>query len=153
MQNWLIASGLATVLSLAVGAASQAAETNIEMQAIGKSGPGAAVGTAQLVDDPKGLLVHLDLNDLPPGPNRLYAYDSATCKLSYDDLISSQLALLNVDITEDGAEPLKATVTLPGMTLEDVLGQALIIDRGDVLSAKQSGGSAGSTKVACGMVR
>lgn len=153
MRNWLLASGLATVLSLAAGSALQAAEANVEMQAIGQNGPGATVGKAHMIDDPKGLLIHLDLKDLPPGPNRLYSYDADDCKLSQDDLIGSQLALLNVNISEDGAEPLKATVTLPGMTLDDVMGQALIVDRGGILAAKQPGGSSGSMSVACGMVR
>ncbi len=153
MRNRLLATGLATVLSLVAGTALQAAEANIEMQAIGKNGLGAMVGKVRAVDDPKGLVMHLDLDNLPPGPNRFYAIDSATCKLSQDDLIDSQLALLNVDISEDGAEPLKTTVTLPGLTVDDILGQALIIDRGGLLAAKQPGGSTGSMSVACGLVR
>jgi Cu/Zn superoxide dismutase len=133
------AATVAAVFWLGAAAAATAAETSIQMQAIRDKGPGPAIGpvigpvigTVHAVETAEGLVLQLDLADLPPGPNRLFLYDAGDCSVPRGELLSSApLAVVNVDITEDGAEPLKQAVMVSGASLAELSHQALVIHRG-----------------------
>lgn len=143
----------AAVLWLGGAAAAMAADSTIEMQAIRDKGPGPAIGTVHAMDTADGLVLQLDLADLPPGPNRLYLHDAGDCSLPRGELLSSPpLAVVNVEITEDGAEPLKKTLLVPDASLAAMSHKALVIYRGGQtadLGPEQTGLR---RLVACGVV-
>ncbi len=150
----LCTAALAGALCLGGALTASAAESVIEMQAIRDKGPGPVIGTVHAADAGDGLVLEFDLSDLPPGPNRLYLHDAGDCALPRGELLSSApLAVVNVDINEDGAEPLKKTVVVPGTTLAEMSQKALVIYRGGQsadLGPEQTGLK---RLVACGIVR
>jgi Cu-Zn family superoxide dismutase len=131
MHTCLRAATVAAVFWLGTAAAATAAESTIQMQAVRDKGAGPVIGSVHAVDAAEGLVLHLDLTELPPGPNRLFLHDAGDCTVPRGELLSSApLAVINVDINEDGAEPLKQTVVVPGTSLADLVGKALIVYRG-----------------------
>lgn len=129
-----------------------AAETTIEMQRIRESGPGPVIGKVQLADAADGVTLHLDLTELPPGPNRLFLHDAGDCSTPRGELLSNPLAVVNVEATENGAEPLKTVLTIPGKTLADMTGKALVVYRGSQLADAGPQFTAQPRLVACGVV-
>jgi Cu-Zn family superoxide dismutase len=125
------AATVAAVFWLGAAATATAADSSIQMQAIRDKGPGPVIGTVHAVETAEGLVLELDLADLPPGPNRLFLHDAGDCSVPRGELLSNApLAVVNVDITEDGAEPLKQTLMVPGASLAQLSDKALVIYRG-----------------------
>lgn len=153
MYKSFCTAAAAALLYLGGAATVVAAESTFEMQAIRDKGPGPVIGTVNATDTAEGLALEINLTDLPPGPNRIFVHDSGDCALPRGELLSAPLVLVNVDITEDGAEPLKKTVVLPGVTLAAMSQKALVIHRGSETTDLAPEQTALPRLVACGVVK
>ena len=149
----LCAASLAMLLAVAGALPALAAETTIEMQRIRESGPGPVIGKVQLADAPQGVALQIDLTELPPGPNRLFLHEGGDCSLPRGELLANPLAVVNVDITEGGAEPLKTTLVVPGTTLAEMTNKALVVYRGSQIADLSPLPTSQPRLVACGVIR
>lgn len=153
MYRSICTATLAGMLFLGGTLAAGAAESTFEMQAIREKGPGPVIGTVHAAETPDGLSLRLDLTDLPPGPNRLFLHEAGDCSVPRGEPMTNALAVVNVGITEDGAQPLKQTVLVPAMTLADMSHKSLVVHRGSEtadLAPEQTGQR---RLVACGVAR
>jgi superoxide dismutase, Cu-Zn family len=62
---------------------------------------GNAVGTATLTEGPNGILIYLDLHDLPPGPKAIHIHSVGTCEDPDEGFVASK-GHLNPDGKEHG---------------------------------------------------
>lgn len=153
MYKSLLATSVGCALLLGSTLSAAAGESTFEMHAIRAKGPGPVIGTVHVTDSSEGAVLQLDLNELPPGPNRLFLHDAGDCGLPRDQLLSNLVTMVNVDISEDGAEPLKKTVVVPGMDVAGMSGKALVIHRGSQ-AADAAPEQAGAPRlVACGVIK
>ena len=60
-----------------------------------------SVGTATLTESPHGLLIHLDLKGLPPGPKAIHIHTVGTCEDPAEGFVASK-GHLNPDGKEHG---------------------------------------------------
>jgi superoxide dismutase, Cu-Zn family len=51
---------------------------------------GKGVGTAALIEGPNGLLIYLDLHDLPPGPKAIHIHSVGTCEDPAEGFVASK---------------------------------------------------------------
>ncbi|GAB4358250.1 MAG: hypothetical protein Kow00114_10350 [Kiloniellaceae bacterium] len=148
-----LAGALAAALSAGAVLPALAGEASAEMHRVRDSGPGPSIGKVLLADTPDGVSLKLDLTELPPGPNRLFLQASADCSAPQGAALESPLAVVNVGITEGGADPLKTTLMVPGMTLEDMANRALIVYRGSRSTDSDPAATGQPRLVACGVIQ
>jgi superoxide dismutase, Cu-Zn family len=74
-------------LALCAGAA-LAASHQATAEFIDKEGN--AVGTAALIEGPNGLVIYLDLHDLPPGPKAIHIHSVGTCEDPAEGFVASK---------------------------------------------------------------
>ena len=153
MNRTFRAATVAAVLLAGSAVSAVAAESTLEMKALREKGIGPVIGTIQVVEEADGLVLNIDLNELPPGKNRLFMHDAGDCNLPRSDLRTNALAVVDVDITESGAEPLKTTLHLPGAKLDDMANKALLIRRGSDAADAAPDQTAQPRMVACGVVK
>jgi len=153
----LRAAGLAAVLLAGCVSSAFAAETTVEMQRLRNTASGSAagpvIGKAVLTETPEGVTLQLNLAELPPGPNRLFLHETGDCSAQKGELLTNPLATLNVDINEGGAEPLRKVLLVPGKSLADMTGQALVFYRGSQLADSGPEFTSQPRLVACGVIR
>jgi len=153
MYKSVWATTVAGVLLIGSMATAVAGETTIEMKSLGEKGIGPVIGTIQAVDEADGLVLNINLKDLPPGKNRLFIHDAGDCSLPRAELRTNAMAVVDVGITEEGAQPLKTTLRLPGAKLDDMTNKALLIRRGSDAADATPDQTAQPRLVACGVVK
>ena len=154
MRSRLVTGLLAgSSLFLATLSLAHAEDITVDMQRLSAKGPSGSLGKVVLAQGDGAVTFTMAIKDLPPGPNRMFLYEAGDCMIGSDDLKISELASLNVNITEDGSEPLKRVVTINGVSLDDLKGNALVIDRGGILAEKQPKQPDEMAQVACGVVK
>lgn len=149
----LAATILPAGLAMGAGPAS-AAEVEVPLTSLVAPGLGSPVGAIRAVETADGLVLHVQASGLAAGPNRLRVSDRPTCDYPLQGpggaVAYRELGLLNADITEDGTEPVKATLTVPGLTLTDVAGKALVIYAGGQFADTQPQFRDAPMQLACG---
>ena len=148
---------LAAVLLAGGAATAFAGETTIEMQRIRNTGqgagPGPVIGKVVLTETTEGVTLQLSLTELPPGPNRLFLHEPGDCAAQKGELLTNPLATVNVDTSEGGAEPLRTVLLVPGRTLAEMTGKALVFYRGSQLADSGPEFTSQPRLVACGVIR
>lgn len=152
MKKTLLAAAAASALLAGLAAGAFANETSVAMRAMGAKGAHEVIGQARISETADGLSIALDLNELPPGPNQLFLYETATCTFGDSKLPSQLIQALSVDHDEDGSLPLKTSFHVAGMTLEQMTGKALVIERGDQLASQALPLTGQPRHAACGIV-
>jgi Cu/Zn superoxide dismutase len=153
MYRSLWATAVAGVLLVGGATAGFADEASVEMLAVRAKGPGPAIGTVHFADAPDGVLLQFDLVDLPPGPNRVFLQAAGDCTAPQGEMLSKPLGVVEVGITESGAEPLKQKLLVPGMTLAGMSQKSLIVYRGSQASDLAPEQPSQPRLVACGVIR
>ena len=153
MRNLIHGTALAAVMTLAGAAPALAGGMTFDMFTIEKKGMGAKIGQIGLEEAPDGVSMNLDLSDLPPGKDRMFLYEAEKCPVGMDDKTASLLAELNVETDEDGAEPLKTTIKVSGMSMDDMMGKVVMIERGSLGESQQPEQTGAPRRVACGIVK
>jgi hypothetical protein len=149
----LKAGCLAGLLLLGAAVPALAGESTVEMKRIHEGSAGPAIGQIQLADKPEGLSMTINLNELPPGPNRIFLYDAGDCSVPRGEQLSDPLATVNVGITESGAEALRTTLDLHGKSLETMAGKTLVVYRGSQAADAGPQFTSQPRLVACGEIR
>lgn len=153
----LRAASLAAVLLAGCASAAFAGETSVEMQRLlntaSGSAPGPVIGKVVLSEVTEGVTLQLSVAELPPGPNRLFLHPIGDCSAQKGELLTAPLATVNIETTEGGAEPLSTVLLVPGKTLAELTGQALVFYRGSQLADSGPQFTSQPRLVACGVIR
>lgn len=111
-MKMLKAAGLAAAFGLAAGTAS--ADNHAQATASFIDRDGNPVGTATLIEGPHGLLIDLDLNNMPPGRRAIHIHRTGTCEDPGEGFVASgghlnpdgkQHGLMNPDGPDNGDLP------------------------------------------------
>jgi hypothetical protein len=114
---------------------------------------GPVIGKVVLTEITEGVTLQLNLAELPPGPNRLFLHQTGDCSAQKGELLTNPLATVNIETTEGGAEPLRTVLLVPGKTLAEMNGQALVFYRGSQLADSGPELTSQPRLVACGVIR
>lgn len=166
--RWAIGIAL-TVLAVASSGRAEAAGAHATL----KDAAGKTVGTATLEETAHGVLIHLDLNGVPPGTRAFHIHSVGKCEPPFDSAgghfnpASKQHGIKNpagmhagdfpnLEVPESGS--LKLTVLASGVTLGDgsnglfdADGSALVIHAGPDDYSTDPAGNAGA-RIVCGVV-
>lgn len=171
-------SGMAVLaLALAATAPAALAAVSVKMNQIDAKGVGNPIGTIRAEDGNEGLVLRVDLKDLPPGAHGFHVHEQGTCDpKEKDGAMTAGLAagghydpqktgrhegpsgrghlgdlpVLRVDA--NGA--VNTELTAPRLKVADLAGRALMIHEGGDNYAddpKPLGGGGG--RIACGVVK
>lgn len=153
----LRAAAFAAMFLAGSASAVLAAETTVEMQRLRSTATGSAagpvIGKVVLNEIAEGVTLQLSVTELPPGPNRLYLHPTGDCSAQKGELLTQPLVTVNINTTEGGAEPLRTVLLVPGKTLADMTGQALVFYRGSQLADSGPEFTSQPRLVACGVIR
>ena len=79
------AMAIVATLSASMGAAAQAAETQVQLNAAEASGPGAALGSVRITETPYGVALYPNLKGLPPGVHGFHVHANGSCAAGQKD--------------------------------------------------------------------
>ena len=172
----------AAALAFTTGiAAAQADEVTVDMHLIDAKGVGAKFGTVHARDTDNGLVLKLDLAaELRPGPHGFHVHQNGDCGTAQKDgdVVAGlaagghydpentgthmgpsgtghlgDLPVIQVEVDEDGARPVKRPMVAPRLSVEDIRGRALVIHAdGDNYRDEPKPLGGGGARAACGVV-
>jgi Cu-Zn family superoxide dismutase len=153
----LLAAAFCAALSVAlVAGPALSAESEISLTSLQTPGKGKQIGTIHATDSEAGLVLHVEADGLVAGPNRLRLSERPACDYPLQspsgEIAYRELGILNANITEDGTEPVKATVTLSDLSVADLAGKALVIYAGGQYADTQPQFRSAPQQLACGFV-
>lgn len=173
----VLASAAGTLLAL-TAASAEAQEVAVPMHAISAEGVGEEIGTVTVYDSDNGLVLRVELDDIPAGPHGFHVHQNGSCEPGesngqlaagvaagghYDPGNSGKhlgpsgeghkgdLPVLFVE--DDESDDFEQLVVAPLLTLAEVRGKALMIHAGGDNyrdEPKPLGGGGG--RMACGVV-
>lgn len=169
-----VAVGLASLMGITTA---HAAEKIIDMHAISEEGVGDKVGTVTAYDSDNGLVLRVELSDIPPGPHGFHVHENPSCEPAeqegemvagasagghYDPEQTGKhrgpsgdghLGDLPVLFVEEGETSFKRVQVAPRLKVSDLEGRALIIHSGgdNYRDTPEKLGGGGS-RIACGVI-
>jgi Cu-Zn family superoxide dismutase len=172
-----MSKSIAMAAACAAFAASAAAQTRVEMNAIDIKGVGAPLGTVQIAPAPQGGVVFTpNLKGLPPGEHGFHVHAFGNCgakekdgKMSAGELAGDHydpkktqhhtgpsgdghlgdLPALKVDAQGNATQP----VTAPRLAMRELRGKSLMVHQGgDNFADQPKPNGGGGTRIACGVI-
>ena len=165
---------LAVVLAAAAPVA--LAAVSVKMNQIDAKGVGKLIGTIRAEDSKKGLVLKIDLKDLPPGDHGFHVHEYGKCDPQEKDgaMAAGLAAGGHYDphqagrhegpsgqghlgdlppLKVDASGKVKSKVTAPRLKVADLKGRALMIhEGGDNYSDNPKPLGGGGARIACGVV-
>lgn len=141
-------------------------------------GRGKKIGEVQFSDSPQGLLVDVNLHDLPPGEHGFHIHENASCAAAEDENGNLQPALAAgghydpehtgkhlgphghghlgdlpaLNVSADGS--VNTSFYLPQLTVDKIKNRSIVIHAGgDNYSDTPKPLGGGGTRIACGLVQ
>lgn len=141
-------------------------------------GRGEKIGEVQFSDSPQGLLVNVNLHDLPPGEHGFHIHENASCAAAKDENGNLQPALAAgghfdpehtgkhlgpqghghlgdlpaLDVSADGT--VNTSFYLPQLTVEKIKNRSIVIHAGgDNYSDTPKPLGGGGARIACGLIQ
>ena len=169
---------MSTVCAHEVRAASSKSKSiRVEVHVVSAQGVGASIGTIAFEDSAKGLRITPKLTGLTPGEHGFHIHENPDCGPKEKDgqMVAALAAgphfdplatgkhlgphggghkgdLPKLEVAQDGKA--SKSMTLPGVTLADVMNRSVMIHAGgDNYSDQPAPLGGGGARVACGVVR
>lgn len=180
MNRGVLAMAVVSGPLLALALPAAADEVRVEIQSIDERGVRDSVGSVTAADSNNGVVLNVDLHDLPPGAHGFHLHENGSCAPGagadgvaagmaagghYDPEKSGRhmgpaarghlgdLPVIFIQTDEDGGVPYKTVLVAPYLKVSDMRGRALVIHKdGDNYADEPKPLGGGGARMACGVV-
>ena len=180
MNRGVLAIALVSGPLCVFGMPAAADEVSVEMRSINEHGVWDKVGTVKATDSVNGVVLNVELKELPPGPHGFHLHENGNCGPGtgpnglaacmaagghYDPPNTGRhmgpsarghlgdLPVIFIQTDEDGGLPYASVLVAPHLAVSDMRGRALIIHKdGDNYADEPKPLGGGGERIACGLV-